>query len=180
VARAKALLADAGVKLPIKATLRTRSDAPGFVEMAQVVQNELNAVGFSISVKSAPDSVNFGIISTRANKIPMGINNWTQDYPDGDDFFGPLLDGRRITPTNNNNYAAFNNAAVNKGIDRITPMVGAARDAAWEALDVSTMRSATPWAPLLNPTWVDLISSRLTGYVYTPVYGMDITTLRAK
>jgi peptide/nickel transport system substrate-binding protein len=180
VARAKALLADAGVKLPIKATLRTRSDAPGFVEMAQVVQNELNAVGFSISVKSAPDSVNFGIISTRANKIPMGINNWTQDYPDGDDFFGPLLDGRRITPTNNNNYAAFNNASVNKGIDRITPMVGAARDAAWEALDISTMRSATPWAPLLNPTWVDLISSRLTGYVYTPVYGMDITTLRAK
>jgi peptide/nickel transport system substrate-binding protein len=180
VARAKALLADSGAKLPIKTTLRTRSDAPGFLEMAQVVQSELNAVGFAVSVKSAPDSVNGGIISTRANKIPMGINNWTQDYPDGDDFFGPLLDGRRITPTNNNNYAAFNNAGVNKAIDRIAPTVGAARDKAWETLDVSTMRTATPWAPLLNPTWVDLISSRLTGYVYTPVYGMDITTLRPK
>jgi peptide/nickel transport system substrate-binding protein len=180
VAKAKALLAASGVKTPIKVTLRTRSDAPGFIEMAQVVQSELNAVGFDVSVKSAPDSVNGGIISTRANKIPMGINNWTQDYPDGDDFFGPLLDGRRITPTNNNNYAAFNNASVDKAIDRIAPMVGAARDNAWEALDVSTMRTAAPWAPLLNPTWVDLISSRLTGYVYTPVYGMDITTLRAK
>jgi peptide/nickel transport system substrate-binding protein len=180
VAKAKAILADSGVKLPIKTTLRTRSDAPGFLEMAQVVQSELKAIGFTVSIKSAPDSVNGGIISTRANKIPMGINNWTQDYPDGDDFFGPLLDGRRITPTNNNNYAAFNNAGVNKAIDRISPMVGAARDNAWEALDVSTMRKATPWAPLLNPTWVDVISSRLTGYVYTPVYGMDITTLKAK
>ena len=74
--------------------------------MAQVVQSELNGIGFAVSIKSAPDSVNGGIISTRANKIPMGINNWTQDYPDGDDFFGPLLDGRRITPTNNNNYAS--------------------------------------------------------------------------
>jgi peptide/nickel transport system substrate-binding protein len=179
-ARAKALLADSGVKLPIKTTLRTRSDAPGFLEMAQVVQSELNGIGFAVSIKSAPDSVNGGIISTRANKVPMGINNWTQDYPDGDDFFGPLLDGRRITPTNNNNYAAFDNRSVNTAIDRIAPMVGSTRDNAWEALDITTMRNATPWAPLLNPTWVDVISSRLTGYVYTPVYGMDITTLKAK
>ena len=47
-------------------------------------------------------------------------------------------------------------------------------------LDVSTMRNFAPWAPLNNPTWVDVISSRLTGYVHTPVYGMDITTLKAK
>jgi peptide/nickel transport system substrate-binding protein len=180
VAKAKALLKAAGVKLPISTTLRTRSDSPGFLEMAQAVQSELKDVGFNVTVKSAPDSVNGGIISTRANKVPMGINNWTQDYPDGDDFFVPLLDGRRITPTNNNDYASFSNAGVEKAIDRINPMLGAARDTAWENLDVSTMRTLAPWAPLINPTWVDLISSRLTGYVYTPVYGIDLTTLRAK
>ena len=180
VAKAKQLLASAGLKLPISTTLRTRSDAPGFLEMAQAVQSELKSIGFNVTIKSAPDSVNGGVISTRANKVPMGINNWTQDYPDGDDFFGPLLDGRRITPTNNNNYAAFSNKGVEKAIDRINPMVGGARDRAWEALDVQTMRNLAPWAPLNNPTWVDLISSHLTGYVYTPVYGMDITTLRSK
>jgi peptide/nickel transport system substrate-binding protein len=180
MAKAKALLRQAGVKGPFKLVIRTRSDAPGFLEMAQAVQNELKPLGFQLTIKSAPDSVNGGIISTRANKIAMGINNWTQDYPDGDDFFGPLLDGRRITPTNNNNYAAFNNATVDAGIDRINPLVGAARDRAWEALDIATMRNFAPWAPLNNPTWVDLISSRLTGYVYTPVYGLDLTTLRSK
>jgi len=180
LAKAKQLMAASGVKTPINTTIRTRSDAPGFLEMAQAVQSELKAIGLNLTIKSAPDSVNGGVISTRANKVPMGINNWTQDYPDGDDFFGPLLDGRRITPTNNNNYAAFNNAWVEKQIDRINPMVGTARDNAWETLDIQTMRQFAPWAPLNNPTWVDLLSSRLTGYVYTPVYGMDVTTLRAK
>jgi peptide/nickel transport system substrate-binding protein len=180
VAKAKQLMQQSGVSLPVSTTLRTRSDAPGFLEMAQAVQSELKPIGINVQIKSAPDSVNYGIISTRANKIPMGINNWTQDYPDGDDFFGPLLDGRRITATNNNDFAAFNNAGVNKAIDRINPMVGKRRDAAWVGLDIATMRNLAPWAPLLNPTWVDLISSRLTGYVYTPVYGLDLTTLRAK
>jgi ABC-type transport system substrate-binding protein len=146
--------------------------------MAQAVQAELKPLGFDVSIKSAPDSVNGGIISTPANKIPMGINNWTQDYPDGDDFFVPLLDGQKITPTNNNNYASFDNASVDKKINAYAPLLGAARDKAWANLDVSTMRNFAPWAPLNNPTWVDLISSRITGYVYTPVYGLDITTLR--
>lgn len=180
LAKAKALIKASGIKLPVSTTLRTRSDAPGFLDMAQVVQSELKAIGFNVSIKSAPDSVNGGIISTRASKVPMGINNWTQDYPDGDDFFLPLLDGQKITPTNNNNYASFDNASVVSRINKAVPLLGAARDKAWEALDVYTMKTFAPWAPLNNPTWVDLISSRLTGYVYTPVYGIDLTTLRAK
>jgi peptide/nickel transport system substrate-binding protein len=180
LAKAKSLIKASGIKTPVNLVIRTRSDSPGFVEMAQSVQSQLKAIGLNLTIKSAPDSVNGGVISTPANKVPMGINNWTQDYPDGDDFMGPLLDGRRITPTNNNNYASFNNADVNKGIDRINPMVGAARDKAWEALDIATMQNLAPWAPLLNPTWVDLISSKITGYVYTPVYGLDMTTLRPK
>lgn len=180
VAKAKALMAQSGIKTPVNTTLRTRSDAPGFLEMAQAVQSELKAIGFNVTIKSAPDSVNGGVISTRANKVPMGINNWTQDYPDGDDFFLPLLDGQKITPTNNNNYASFDNASVDKRINANVPLLGTKRDAAWESLDVWTMRNFAPWAPLNNPTWVDLISSRLTGYVYTPVYGLDLTTLRAK
>jgi peptide/nickel transport system substrate-binding protein len=178
LAKAQALIKASGIKLPVSTTLRTRSDAPGFLEMAQAVQAELKPLGFDVSIKSAPDSVNGGIISTPANKIPMGINNWTQDYPDGDDFFVPLLDGQKITPTNNNNYASFDNASVDKKINAYAPLLGAARDKAWANLDVSTMRNFAPWAPLNNPTWVDLISSRITGYVYTPVYGLDITTLR--
>ena len=180
LAKAKALIAQSGIKTPVNLVIRTRSDAPGFLDMAQSVQSQLKAIGFNLTVKSAPDSVNGGIISTPANKVPMGINNWTQDYPDGDDFIGPLLDGRRITPTNNNNYASFNNPGVNKAVDRIGPLVGARRDSAWESLDVSTMRNLAPWAPLLNPTWVDLLSSNITGYVYTPVYGLDMTSLRPK
>lgn len=178
LAKAKALIRASGISLPVSTTLRTRSDAPGFLDMAQAVQAELKPLGFNISIKSAPDSVNGGIISTPANKIPMGINNWTQDYPDGDDFFVPLLDGQKITSSNNNNYASFDNASVNRKINAYGPLLGTARDNAWASLDVSTMRNFAPWAPLNNPTWVDLISSRITGYVYTPVYGLDLTTLR--
>ncbi len=180
LAKAKALIKASGIKLPVSTTLRTRSDAPGFLQMAQAVQSELKAIGFNVSIKSAPDSVNGGVISTRASKVPMGINNWTQDYPDGDDFFLPLLDGQKITPTNNNNYASFNNASVDRQINKNVPLLGSARDQAWASLDVSTMRNFAPWAPLNNPTWVDVISSHVIGYVYTPVYGIDLTTLRPK
>jgi peptide/nickel transport system substrate-binding protein len=180
LARAKALMQAAGVTGPVSLVLRTRNDAPGFTDLAQSVQAQLAPLGFKLKLESAPDSVNFGIISTVKNHIPMGINAWTWDYPDGDDFFGPLLDGRRITPTGNNDTSMFDNADVNRRIDTAQKLLGARRVAAWQALDELTMRRWAPWAPLLNTVRVDLVSSRIAGYLYQPVYGVDIAALHTK
>lgn len=178
--RAKLLMKQAGVTGSVSLVIRTRSDAPGFTDLAQAVQEQLKPLGIDLKIESAPDSVNFGVISTVKNKIPMGINSWTWDYPDGDDFFGPLLDGRRITPTGNNDVAMFDNDSINTRIDAAQKLLGNARVAAWQALDERTMRTYAPWAPLLNTVRVDVISSKLTGYVYQPVYGIDIAALKTR
>jgi peptide/nickel transport system substrate-binding protein len=180
LAKAKSLMQQAGVTTPVSLVIRTRSDAPGFTDLAQAVQSQLAPLGINLKIQSAPDSVNFGVISTVKNHVPMGINSWTWDYPDGDDFFGPLLDGRRITPTGNNDVAMFDNDGVNARIDKAQKLLGNARVAAWQALDQYTMKTFAPWAPLLNTVRVDVVSSKISGYVYQPVYGIDIAALKTK
>jgi ABC-type transport system substrate-binding protein len=175
--KASQLLTQSGVTLPVHVLLRTRNDSAGFVEMAQVVQSELKAVGIMVDIQSAPDSVNFGIISTRANHIAMGIQQWTQDYPDPDDFFGTLLDGNRITPTGNNNLADFNDASTNQAIEAMDNVSGPQRAAQWNTIDAQAIGQLAAWAPLLNPTQVVLLAKGICGYVFQPVYVLDLNTL---
>jgi len=177
VAKAKELLQASGVTLPITATLRVRNDAAGYVNLAEAVQAQLAEVGINVKIESAPDSVNQGFITVPANKIPMGISTWTQDYPDPDDFFGPLLDGNRITPTSNNNYASFNSSSANTQIEAMDAVTGPDRSTQWNAIDQQVMTEDAPWAPLINPNLVSLVAKGTCGYVFHPVYALDLTTL---
>ncbi len=176
-AKAIALLKDSGVTLPINTTLRVRSDAPGYLLLAGAVQAQLAAVGINVKIQSAPDSVNGGVISVPANKVPMGINTWTQDYPDPDDFFGTLLDGNRISTTNNNNYASFNSPSANSQIEAMDAVTGASRSSQWNTIDQQIMMQNAPWVPLINPNQVSIVAKGICGYVFHPVYLLDLTTL---
>lgn len=176
-AKALSLLQESGVPLPIDTVLRVRSDAPGYLDIAQAVQSQLKDVGINVTIQSAPDSVNYGIISATASNVPMGINTWTQDYPDPDNFFGTLLNGNRITPTNNNNFASFNEPSINSKIEAMDAVVGSDRAAMWNAIDQEIIGGYAPWAPLLNPSQVALVAQGICGYVFHPVYVLDLTTL---
>jgi ABC-type transport system substrate-binding protein len=174
VAEAKKLMAQSGVKTPVSLTLRTLSDQPGYAQVAQTIQTELAPIGIKVNIVTAPDSVNGGVIGSPKNHVPMGINTWTQDYPYPDDFFGEMLDGANITPTGNNNYADFDNAAVT---NQITQLEKSATSAQWNALDKEIIGQYAPWAPLLNPTRVTLFAKGVCGAVFQPVYLVDFATL---
>ncbi len=177
---AKKLLAESGVSLPIETTLRTINDQVGFVEVAQAVQKQLKEVGINVNIETAIDAVNEGIITTRANHVPMGINAWYQDYPDPDNFINTLLDGTRITDVNNQNKACFNAPAINDKMHELQAITGPDRFVRYHELDEEIIRDYAPWAPLLNPIRVDVISERVTNYVYHPVYGPDLTVIGIK
>ena len=180
VEKAKELLAESGVELPIQTTLRTINDQPGFAELAQAVQQQLKEVGIEIDVQLSIDSVNIGIIQTRASKVPMGINAWYQDYPDPDNFLNTLLDGTRITETNNQNTANFNNPEINAELAELAQLTGPDRYTRYHQLDEKIIREHAPWAPLLNPSQVHIISDRVVNYVYHPVYGADLAVISIK
>ncbi len=58
---------------------------------------------------------------------------------------------------------------------------GEARYAAYGKLDVDLMRDAAPWAPLSNGNTREFISTKITNYIYHPVYsGMIVNAAAIK
>jgi oligopeptide transport system substrate-binding protein len=99
---------------------------------------------------------------------------WFADYPDPFDFINVLLDGNNIQESNNSNYAYLNNAAYNKKMNDAAKLSGAPRYEAYGKLDVDLMRNVAPWAPMHNGNTREFVASRITNYIYHPVYAAAI------
>src|SRR5262249_19031343 len=85
------------------------------------------------------------------------------DYVDASNFFGPLLDGRRITALQNNNLGVFDDPEVNAGIDRAMASADTAqRNLIWHQLDSLVMEKA-PIAPTIHSLETRLFSPRTGG-----------------
>lgn len=177
VEKAKELLVESGVNLPIETSLHTAGDMAGWPEVAQAVQAQLKEVGINVEIQTYVSSVFSAKAQTRADRLPLMQNMWSQDYPDPDNFINVLLDGTRITETNNQNVANFDVAEVNEEIASLAGVSGPERDERYNALDVHIMRDYAPWAPLFNPVRVEMISERVTNFVVHPVYGPDIAVM---
>jgi len=175
--KARQLLAESGLTLPIKITIRTGSDGSALSDTAQTIQAQLKAVGIDAAVELAPGSVHYSVTTTVANRVPSGIDPWFQDYPHPDNFIGVLLDGSRITPTNNQNRAMFDDPSINNRIHELTASLDAGSDAAWHELDAQIMRDHAPWAPLVNAVRVTMVAEGYCGLLIHPVYQLDLTTL---
>ena len=76
-------------------------------------------------------------VGNQATKAQIGFADWFQDYPHPLDWFDVLLNGDRITQTHNNNYANFDDAAVNSKIDSLKkePVLDNAANTRWATVD---------------------------------------------
>ncbi len=175
--KAKQLLAESGLTLPIKMTIRTGSDSAGLSDIAQTIQAQLKAVGIDASVELAESAVHYAVTTTVANRTQSGIDPWFQDYPHPDNFIGVLLDGTRITPENNQNRAMFDELSINDRIHELTASIGPGSTTAWHELDATIMRDFAPWAPLVNSVRVTIVADAFCGLVIHPVYQLDLATL---
>jgi peptide/nickel transport system substrate-binding protein len=110
----------------------------------------------------------------------LGAARWCPDYPGNGSrsFIGVLLDGRKITPTANNNYGNYNNQKVNDMIDQAYATAdGPARNAIWGRIDRLLMEDAA-WAPLVYDREAFFWSARVRNWTYTPwLNNPDITNL---
>jgi peptide/nickel transport system substrate-binding protein len=165
IAMAKKLMQESGVKTPVTLVLRTQNDTPGFIPMAEVIQANLKVIGINVQIVGTPNSVNSGYIVNYKDKVPMGIEPWSLDFPDGEAIINTGLDPQ--TPDALANMARFSDAAFIAPFNSAVGLQGAARQAAYEALDQQIMSEQAPYAPLLNPKWYDFVSARLGGYVYS-------------
>lgn len=157
--KAKALLAKAGYRHGFSVTFWTPSD-PNYLNPAQVIASELGQVGIKVKLKTMTLSTYESGMS--ANKIPMGFEYWTEDYPDPQDFLYYMLDPAGIH--GNGNFANWVNAKFAKleeTANSLPPSQDARRYALYRQADDIAVEQA-PWLFGWFPVQDALISSKLS------------------
>ena len=109
----------------------------------------LKELGFDTKLKILNADNYFTVIGNETTPdLDAGWSDWFQDYPHPNDFFQPLLAGESILPTNNGNFAKFDDPEAERE-DRPSwakKQLGPEQEAAYAELDKEFMEQA-PWAP---------------------------------
>jgi peptide/nickel transport system substrate-binding protein len=182
LAKAKALVKQSGLAgTPVTVWSETRS--PRQQWMAYYTQF-LNQIGFKATQKVLADTTYFTTIGTRKLHPQTGFADWNQDFPNPVDFYGVLLDGKAILPTDNENFGEVNDPKINAGVAKYgqIPTTQLLQNASqWQALDEYVAKKAYV-AVFGYQTFPKFMSSRMdySAAVFHSVYGWDFTTLKLK
>jgi peptide/nickel transport system substrate-binding protein len=158
-----------------KAVMWAPNSGPGPLQ-AQVVQFNLKQIGIDVSIKLLPRAQQF-VTARNRSEATYDINwsAWGADYNDPFDFINILLDGTSIAPSANNNDAYYNSARFNAQMKKASLIApGAARNAAYQALDAAMMGQDPPWAPMFNRANRLFVSSHFGCFIYNPVEEVDL------
>jgi peptide/nickel transport system substrate-binding protein/oligopeptide transport system substrate-binding protein len=163
--KAKALLAESGVSLPITTELYVMNTDPN-PRIAQAIQQDLAAVGINAELKSLAQA---NVIEAGGNgSAPMiwsGGMAWIADFPDPSNFYGPIL-GCGGAVQGGWNWSWYCNQDLDKQAADADAMVDPAkkadREKLWGEIFVNIMGEA-PWAPVFNEQRFTMHSPRMKG-----------------
>ena len=169
VAKGRSLVASAGARGAHVTVWAPNTDpAPN---LAQYMAAVLDSIGLDATVKIVDNSVYWDLMSTQKRDGQITYNNWSQDFPEGEDFFDVLLNGRNIANVGNNNWSNANVAALNAEIERAKRMpLGNARNAVWAQLDAAYTQQNAPWVVFMNQERIYFSAAKLHGLVFNPTY----------
>ncbi|MQY12126.1 hypothetical protein SRB5_22560 [Streptomyces sp. RB5] len=121
VAKAKEYLKSCGKPNGFKTTIAVRNNKPLEVATAESLQASLKKIGIDAQIDQYDGAQTSGIIGAPANvrKKNYGIiiMGWGADFPTGQGFSQPLVDGRFILDSGNNNFSMTDDPAINKLFD---------------------------------------------------------------
>ncbi len=170
IAKAKAIGGAAIASAPTLNVVHTTSTAS--TNRAQVAEFNLKQVGFKVNDQPTPATNYYQVIQTRGTTYNFVTNGgWCADYFDPFDYLNVLFDGRKLQAANNNNYAYFNNAAFNKGLDHASALSGSARAAAYAKLDHDLMAKYAPVVPYVISTNRFFTAPRVKNWIYSTYQG---------
>jgi ABC-type transport system substrate-binding protein len=151
---------------------------PGYASLAQVMANELSAIGLQVSVTVMAVADFNARAGVPGAPYDMLLAGWALDYPDPADALIRQVGGEYArAPSGNNNLSYFDNPVYNQEMAAVDRLSGPARLEAFSRLDAEIMRDQAPWAPLFQESRWYLISSRLGCFQLHPVLVIDLPTV---
>ena len=181
LAKAKELIAQAK-PADREITVWTDSESPNN-EAGEYYEGVLDELGFDANLKILSPDTYFTVMSnTSTPDRDTGWVNWFEDYPHPNDFFQTLLSAESIQPTNNTNWAEFDDPSVNAKISQLgTEQLGPEQEAEYAKLDRQVMEQA-PWAPYGTLNVATFVSSAidLDKVIFNPTFGQDLTSFQFK
>jgi peptide/nickel transport system substrate-binding protein len=169
---ARRLVAASGTE-GMRVTVRT---VPLFRDAARPVVALLDRLGYDATVKVIADAYTyFHEISDSRVHAQAGMIQWFADYPTPSNFL-ELLSCDAFTPAetiNNLNYSEFCDPAIDaqmRAAAATQPPNTRLANRRWARVDRAIVEAA-PWVPLYNANSVELVSRRVGGFRFNPVYG---------
>ncbi|MGA9858242.1 MAG: ABC transporter substrate-binding protein [Solirubrobacteraceae bacterium] len=183
LAKAKALVKQSGMAgQPVTVWSETRAPRQQWMTY---YTSFLNQIGFKATQKVIADATYFTTIGEQKSLHPQtGFDDWNQDFPNPVDFYGTLLDGKAILPTNNLNTGEVNDPYVNAQIQKLgaTPTTELSKvTAGWQALEQYVAKKAYV-AVFGYQKFPKFMSSRMdySAAIFQPIYGWDISSFALK
>lgn len=181
MAKAKEMLKEANPS-DLDITVWTDAESPNN-EAGEYYEGVLDEMGFNTTLKVLNADNYFTVIGNQSTpNLDTGWANWFQDYPHPNDFFQPLLAGESILPTNNGNFANFDDPAINKKmIELAEEQLGPEQEEAYAELDKEIMEQA-PWAPYGHRTLSTFVSDEinLDNVIFNPTFGHYLSSFEFK
>lgn len=140
----------------------------------------LDELGFTAHLKVAKAASYFTVIGrTSTPNLDTGWGGWFADYPHPDDFFGSLLAGWNIWPTENENLAQIDFPLLDELIFALGARSGPIPEGRYAELDRDYMALA-PWVPIGNETTPIFASGSvpLGSVTWNPSFAIDLTSVQ--
>ncbi|MFJ4337938.1 ABC transporter substrate-binding protein [Streptomyces sp. NPDC088915] len=170
VAKAKAALAKCGKPNGFKTTIAVRNNKPIEIATAESLQQSLKAVGIEAQIDQFDGAQTSGIIGSPKVVKEKGygiiIMGWGADFPSGQGFLQPLVDGRFILQSGNNNFSELNDKAVNGLFDQALKETDPVKAGELYKQINTKVSEAAVYLPFTHEKNIIWRSSRLTN-VYT-------------
>ncbi|HEY3774033.1 MAG TPA: ABC transporter substrate-binding protein [Solirubrobacteraceae bacterium] len=182
LAKAKALLKKSGME-GAKVTVWTEQRVPR-LQWGTAYTQYLNQLGFKATQKEIADATYFQTIGELKLHPQTGFADWNQDFPDPVDFYGVLLDGHAILPTNNENFGEVNDPKINAAVSRLgqVPVTKLQQDSSqWQKIDEYVAKKA--YVAVFGYQKFPFFASDRMNYPalkVNPLYGWDFTSFQLK
>jgi peptide/nickel transport system substrate-binding protein len=185
IAKAKALVKQSGMEgAPVTVWGEERQPRRQFIDY---YTSMLNQIGFKATEKIVADADYFPTIGDQKTHPQTGFADWNQDFPNPFDFYGVLLAGDSILPTNNQNFGEVNDPYINSLVNANGSLakvpaadLGSAASK-YQQLDEYATKKAymAVWGYLTAPEFTSDRINRQT-VVFSPLFGWDYTSLQTK